>query len=65
MEEDRKNTEFYSLVDFRFKVLSAEFYPHQSDISKNDLRKMKLDEELHQMNLYYIITISLRLLMLQ
>ncbi|MFQ6340690.1 hypothetical protein ACLNAL_30135 [Bacillus sp. AF62] len=38
MEEDRKNTEFYSLVDFRFKMLSAEFYPHQSDISKNDLR---------------------------
>lgn len=44
MEEDQKNTEFYSLLDFRFKMLSAEFYPHQSDISKNDLRKMKLDE---------------------
>ncbi|WP_255289925.1 hypothetical protein [Bacillus thuringiensis] len=23
MEENRKNTEFYSLVDFRFKMLSA------------------------------------------
>lgn len=53
MEEDQKNTEFYSLLDFRFKMLSAEFYPHQSDISKNDLRKMKLDEAPSDESLLY------------
>nr|WP_255261312.1 tetratricopeptide repeat protein [Bacillus wiedmannii] len=53
MEENQKNTEFYALLDFRFKMLSAEFYPHQSDISKNDLRKMKLDEAPSDESLLY------------
>ncbi|MDJ1475417.1 hypothetical protein QBX67_08490 [Bacillus sp. LS15-K4] len=32
MEEDQKNTECYSLLDFRFKMLSAEFYKKNMNI---------------------------------
>ncbi|MDM5187426.1 tetratricopeptide repeat protein [Bacillus sp. DX4.1] len=44
MEENQTNAEYYSLLDFRFKMLSAEFYPNQSDVSKNDVKKMELNK---------------------
>ncbi|PGZ98464.1 hypothetical protein COE51_11440 [Bacillus pseudomycoides] len=53
MEENRTNEEHYLLLDFRFKMLSAEFYPHQSDISKNDIQEMKLDKAPSDKSLFY------------
>lgn len=43
MEENQRNIEFYKLLEFRFKMLSAEFYPSQSNISFSDIKNMTMD----------------------